>query len=327
MDHQELIARYLSGYSTCLENEQLLSWVKASEENKDVFLDMSKLWYISGKNAYTFDTNVAYNEFKKRVQNGIQDVEIKSVTSKTSRTRKLYVNTVTAAAVVALLIGIVFYFNRTPKIETFANNTGKVEKVKLADGSTSYLNAYASLKAPVKFKKKTRDVEIYGEAFFDVAPDVNKPFVIKASSTTITVVGTSFDVFTDSATGTCVVTVETGKVKVSSGDANEVILLPGQKAVVDESENHIEVSLNKDINYLSWKTGVLTFNNTPLETVVKDIERQYKIEIFIGENIDKSLPLNAKFEQQSLENVLRMIELTFNVKFEKQNTIFVLKKV
>ena len=149
----------------------------------------------------------------------------------------------------------------------------------LSDGSVVALNRGSKLLFPKKFKGDIREVTIVGEAFFDVVPNPEKPFIINAGNAQVKVLGTSFNVCAYPGSETVEVIVETGKVQVINtqtdlpAENREVFLTPGEKGTF-YTENHLlEKTMNLDPNFLAWKTQSLVFTKVPLIDVVKSLEK------------------------------------------------------
>ncbi|HTX88401.1 MAG TPA: FecR domain-containing protein, partial [Bacteroidales bacterium] len=157
---------------------------------------------------------------------------------------------------------------------------------------------------------------------FEVKHDVSKPFVISSGNVNVEVLGTTFYVNTERADGKLEVILNSGKVAVyfSETPGNRVILTPGEKAEVSRDTRKIEKDVNDDPNWLSWKTGRLVFNNTPLGEIAQDLMRVYPVKIELtSPGISRCL-VTATFENQSLESVLNVLKATLNVKITISGT-------
>jgi ferric-dicitrate binding protein FerR (iron transport regulator) len=173
-----------------------------------------------------------------------------------------------------------------------------------------------------------REVFIDGEAFFDVKPNPDKPFIIHAGNAQVKVLGTSFNVCAYPNTETVEVVVKTGKVQVnnvnpeSGNEYKEVILVPGEKGTLYNSTNVLEKALNPDPNYIAWKTRDLVFNEVPLKEVFKDLEKVYHVEIQVSDPKLNDLLLEAQFDHKPVDFVLNVIQITFDLDLKKENEQF-----
>lgn len=148
----------------------------------------------------------------------------------------------------------------------------------LADGTRVWLNAGSSLRFPVAFNGKERVVELSGEAYFEVAKNKHKPFIVKTSHSEIAVLGTHFNVSAypdDEYTAT---TLLEGSVKLSQAGSS-VQLLPGQVGTVLNRLNSISVRKADIEMALSWKNGLFIFDNQSMAEVMKKVARWYNVEV------------------------------------------------
>jgi len=181
-----------------------------------------------------------------------------------------------------------YYFgfrNKITEVYTEIISTPKqvINEYALPDGSFVTLNSNSKLVYPKHFKGNTREVTIYGEAFFDVKPNPEKPFIINAGNARVKVVGTSFNVSAYPETETVEVVVKTGKVQVTNknaealSDANQVFLIPGEKGTLFNKSSILEKSQNSNLNYLAWKTRDFIFNDMPLNEVFQCLAKIFHV--------------------------------------------------
>lgn len=163
----------------------------------------------------------------------------------------------------------------TEHFNTLVTPRGGQFRVTLPDGSKAWLNAASSLRYPTAFINNTRTVEITGEAYFEVAPDAQKPFKVKVNDRTeILVLGTAFNVNAYTDEPTINTTLLEGAVKI-----NTQTLTPGQQAQVN-SDGAIKLINDVDVSEtVAWKNGIFSFNNADVRTVMRQIGRWYNIEI------------------------------------------------
>ena len=327
MNNLELIGKYLTEESTPQENESLLSWINTNPDNKREFLETCNIWHATQLRKSTFDYTKAYNTFSKRINTVEEKQETKIVELNTSKNRNLWAKiAIPVAAAMIVSAGLLYLYRPINTIKTYSNNTNAVEIINLPDGSIAYLNKSAKLTAPEEFTGNTREVSMNGEVYFDISKNKAKPFIISAGNASVTVKGTSFNVAYDSAKANINVIVNTGTVVLAAQNKNSVTLTKNEKGFVNLNTNTVSESINDDINFLSWKTGVLVFKNTNYKQVFKDLERHYGISIQYPNNLDNKLALTATFDHENIASTLNVIQLMFNVKIEKQNSIFVVRK-
>lgn len=175
----------------------------------------------------------------------------------------------------------------------------------LPDGSTGWLNSGSKLKYNPVFK--TRNVELEGEAWFDVEHD-ETTFTVKTQNLDISVLGTQFNVMAYSDLDFAEVVLEEGKVEVQGIEQYfERMLSPGEKLKFLPEENRYRVRQIDTKPYTVWKDGLLMLDNEPFELAILRLERWYNVDIEIKDEVLKSYRFKATFEDEPLEEVLRLL--------------------
>jgi ferric-dicitrate binding protein FerR (iron transport regulator) len=177
-----------------------------------------------------------------------------------------------------------------------------------------WLNEGSKLSYPTAFAAERRQVTLEGEAYFEVVHlREHQPFVIQANGTQTTVLGTSFNV-TAHAKGGVQVSVVTGRVRLThSGQARqEVLLTKGWTGVYDPATQQVRRDSTGDSNFLAWKTGVLTFRNTPVKEVITTLARYYRRDLRLQAPKLGTCHFTGTFERQPFDKVLQTLSLTFD---------------
>ncbi len=198
-----------------------------------------------------------------------------------------------------------------PSINTLTTPRGGQYQIVLADGTKVFLNAESYIKYSTTFTGKKREVELIGEAYFEVAKNPSMPFIVHTSKGSIEVLGTHFNVNAYPKEAEMKATLLEGSVKVSHAGKG-ILIIPGQQAKVDQDIKICEVDVNEIV---AWKNDEFYFNNTAFSEVLRQLERWYDIDIDFS-----SLPVkhfNGSISRKSnLSQVLKMLEITSNVRFE-----------
>jgi ferric-dicitrate binding protein FerR (iron transport regulator) len=185
----------------------------------------------------------------------------------------------------------------------------------LADGTKVWLNSESSLKYPVQFVGSKRQVELTGEAYFEVAHNASKPFFVKAGDAEVKVLGTKFNISSYTDEEYIATTLVEGSVEVSNLGSKE-LLKPGFQAVVKRGEKEFEVREVDTRLYTSWVNGVFEFKNNSLEEICHQLSRWYDVEFFFTENQYRELRFTgAAKREKPVGFALDMIEKMANVKF------------
>lgn len=182
----------------------------------------------------------------------------------------------------------------------------------LADGTQVWLNAETELKYPVAFADEVREVMLTGEAYFEVAKNVSRPFVVKAGQLDIKVLGTSFNVKAYPSE-TQQATLVQGKVEVCAGNYSRK-LQPGEQ--LNYSSEGPEIR-NVDVKaYTAWKDRRFVFNDDLLEEVIRKLGRWYDVEFILRDAEVREIRFTGNLPKyRNLDQVLNKLELTTHIRF------------
>ncbi len=235
-----------------------------------------------------------------------------------------------AVVLIALFAYVAFYFtnNQTveiAKVESIIkeNQRGRKSTIFLRDGSIVYLNSESKIQYPEVFSDSLRVVHISGEAYFDIARDEAKPFIVYSDNLKISVLGTSFNVNAFQENEFVKVSLNTGKVKIentiqnSQGDSEAIELVAGQ-SVEYSSEKNIFTNVSEfDPNLdLSWKDGKIVFKEASLEKVMERFERWYNVDITLKNSPYFKWNYTGEFHNQTLQDVLESLSFSQSFDFE-----------
>ena len=152
----------------------------------------------------------------------------------------------------------------------------------LSDGTRVWLNAMSELRYPVAFGGDTREVELRGEAYFDVAEDENKPFVVRTDEFSVRVLGTSFNISAYADSPLALTTLCSGHVRLTDcmNPGNERDLLPGEQLLFHRESRKMEIrNVDTDV-FVSWREGFFQFDNHTVEEVFMILQRWYNVQVF-----------------------------------------------
>lgn len=311
----ELIARYLAGECSDDEKQQVLEWGKQHPGLMDEFVSLWK--------------QIPANEFIPDVELALQKVNSRLNTVKKSGSKKRYLFIGIAAAAVAAIF-ILMNIVMTPSgdmpedlgdglLLTLSTDIKETKECLLPDGSKVWLNQSSEIRYPEVFTGDTREIYLQGEAFFDIAADADKPFIIHASNTQTRVVGTSFGIRANKESEEVIVTVSTGIVNLlAEGKSEHIQLRHGEQGICNTGEKKLEKNTNPDLNYLAWKTKVLVFKQSSLAEVAKVLEDVYYVPVSVDDSV-AGLHLTSTFDQLSLNEIVQIIEITLGVRAENSS--------
>lgn len=161
---------------------------------------------------------------------------------------------------------------------TLSTTRGKQFRMTLPDGTMVWLNSFSSLHYPTRFTGATRSVEVSGEAYFEVAADASRPFVVQAGRQKVTVLGTHFNINSYEDEPAVRTTLLEGAVRVGNA-AGQVTLSPGQQASVGQHDTRISVAKVNAEEAVAWKNGYFHFDNADIQTVMRQLARWYDVEV------------------------------------------------
>lgn len=315
----ELIDKQLKGQPDPAETATLLQWRNEREAHETIYRQLEKIWQ---------ETGAILQEPTYNAENAWDKVDGRLAAGKSNNTVRLFTRLAMAACLAGLLFfaGWMFFHKKTPPLQlAVAGATNK--PLTLPDGSQVVLRKGATLSYPETFSGREREVSLTGEAWFEVQHDAAHPFRIQTSRATLEVLGTSFTISTTNLQDELV--VSTGKVLFSNKTATgeKHIILPHQYSKLDT--NGFDIKPLNNPNFLSWKTGILIFDNTPIDQVATTLSNHYNL--FIKpDSLLMKLPvvptITAKFDRQSIDGVLEEIKLLVNIDHRKQNDTILLYK-
>ncbi len=286
------------------------NWERASSDDLDISFDSLKRM-------------VAVYEMKKQTRNGL-------VTHLFSLSR--YYQRVAAVLFIPLILGTLLYlYNSSNRNENFyvaEAPLGQKAKIELPDGSTIWLNSGSQIRYSSRFNEKSREVELKGEAFFDVAKNAKKPFFVNTSNLAIEVTGTRFNVnaYTDEPN------VETalveGKVNVIlKKEKDSYQLSPGNILTYSKTSHEVSSSVLNEEVITAWKDNRLIFVNDNFSKLAKKIEKWYNVEVVYDTLNFKDNKLTVRLlEGEQLSRLLEIVETAIGAQCViSKNKIYITK--
>lgn len=254
---------------------------------------------------------------------GWKDYERKYLSSGMNRRKILFYLSSAAAVLLVMITTILSIKNRSQQTITVTNENSWAKEFILADGNRLWLNKESIAEYPARVGKHY-EFTISGEAWFEINSPVNSEYVINAQSARILVdKPCRFNIKARQDEENVNITVETGIVKVTENNREEgmTVLVPaGNYCSVHKSQNIAYTSLNRNNNYLAWKTGKLSFKSEPMSTVSDILSEYYNT---IVELEDKTLAycrFSGNFERQPIETILNQIQSELNLVIRNTGT-------
>ncbi len=311
----ELLFRYCKKQCSQEEQKIIEQAMIYSEELRTNVQNIKKTLEIANdiEECESIDVISAYNITQKKIRKNKERLFIQALTR--------------YAAILAipfflssLLLGYL-YFNHHSEITQYAEvttPTGTIVRYELPDKSIVWLNSGSKLRYPVRFAGDKREVELKGEAYFQVKADKKHPFYVNTSSgMSVYVYGTEFDVNAYDDDNIIEVILEKGKVNVIAPNHETIVKLdPGEQLLYDKSTTQINKTQVDVYEKTSWKDGKLIFRNATLKELLKHLAKHYNIDIEFHNISGKEYKYRATFTNESVIQILDYLSKSTNLKWK-----------
>lgn len=324
-----LLAKELAGEANEKEKQVVAAWLEQSPENRALYKQIKSDWMMMDNMSSQFNVDNAWNKLHDRILTGEPelktDTEIRMVQTRRSLFTPLRI-AATLALIALLGASVTFIVNRSQKINITAAIHERGKNIVLPDGSSVILNGNSSIRYARNFNRKTREVKLVGEAFFEVSPDKDKPFRIYADNACIQVVGTSFNVDARREDHQVEVYVSTGMVELSEADNmnNKILLKPGNIGLL--RNNAVTAKVAENENTIAWKTGAMIFDETRLSEVTPVLNDFYNVKIVIREPGVESVLITGEYMNDPLDEILEVICKQNHLTVEKSDNMIYLSR-
>jgi ferric-dicitrate binding protein FerR (iron transport regulator) len=323
----DLLAKFFSGNCSEEEKLQVKQWQEASPDNKDKFREYADIWNHSKNEGKGFEPNVEDALNKVNLKLGVELAPRQKIVRMMN-----YAKRIAAVIFVSVCVWSTYHLlHKKPVSETsieVATLQGEKKEIVLPDGSHVWLNSLSKIIYSDKFEGKERKVNLTGEAYFEVAKNPSRPFIIDAVNAVTTVLGTAFNVRARVEEKLVVVTVAEGKVAFTGKEAlskTSVKLMAGDQGILNLETKKLENVKNDDPNFLAWKTGKLVFKNTSLKQVVAKLTDFYGKSIRVEDLSKAETPFTSTFDHKPLRDVITIMEMSLGLKADTINHVIVLK--
>ncbi|MGF6847765.1 transmembrane sensor [Chitinophaga sp. W3I9] len=324
-----LLQKYLSGDCSPQELEEFWALMAELSENDLVSQELAALWERTPRPAQ----EPAWEQLYTKLQGKIREGEVDMLKVMTVRRNPFYKRMAVAAAVLLAVLSAWWLLPVTKPVPTLTAALPKTQQssnkiITLPDGSVVTLNENSQLDYPAAFDGGSREVYLRGEAFFEVAHDKNKPFLVHTGAIVTRVLGTSFNIRAAGDASPIAVTVTTGKVQVQKAN-NAVVaeLLPGDQLILDKAAIAPLVTKANMKEVLVWKKDEPVFEDISFEAAIPLINKYYGIDIRFRDESLRVKKFTGNFINDPMKQALDVIcELT-HAQWEKgQDSIIWLDK-
>lgn len=304
---KEILQRYVEGNVTPEEIITVVDWLDEDESHVREFMALHKLNDISLLNQPV----------------GLADTQKKK---KSFSLRQIGYELAKIAAVVLLFWGGTKLFETNPEEDTITYQTlfvpaGQRAELILPDSTRVWVNARSKLVYPVNFGKGTRQVELNGEAYFDVIHNEQQPFVVKTSQMDIQVLGTEFNVTAYSSSSDFEVSLLRGSIELSSPRLSSNYRVK-ERENVRLQDNKLIINTIADYDYFRWKEGLICFNNESVSTIIEKLRLYYDINIEVDNQKFLGSRYTGKFRSKDgIEQVLKVLQIEHKFTYTKNNDL------
>lgn len=288
---RKLYDRFLEGKATKEEINEIYDRITATPEELKEFREYEKFWEQIHKPS-------------EEVLASLADVKATIKSYKRRRAWRL-VSAVSAAAVQEYVVNV---------------PAGGRTDIALPDGTKVMLNAGSRLSYTSEFNKRTRDIFLSGEGYFEVAHDKERPFNVNTSKCTVTVLGTKFDISAYEQDGEAFTALVEGSILFKTGE-EETLVSPGELVTIGDKGLTKEAVDVRD--YCGWTSGIIKYSNIPFSSLLKRLEREYDTHLILE---DKSLgdrTIRVSFSKDdSVDTILKVLSDILPISIRKGNKVY-----
>ena len=311
--NEDIIIRYLE--NRCSEEDFVLinEWMKESDENAGELFRMEEIYQL-GK--FPFEEENLVVRAERRLGR-----RLKRENQKKQEVFKLRSVLRYAAAIVGVMVlaaGLAYWFrNKAEELVVASAAHGQVREMLLPDGTKVWLNQSSVLKYPRAFEGKERHVYLDGEAYFEVARNHEKPFMVKSPAMDVRVLGTSFNIKCRPDNSFAETTLIEGEVEVKDkSDKGRITLLPGQKAVLNRVTGRMQVKQVDPKMEIVWHNDLIPFEKSSIFQIAAALERFYGVKIILSPDVDSTNTYSGVLKKKdNIESVLNSLRNSIPVSY------------
>ena len=306
---EELLFRYCEGKLSGDERKHVEEWISASKENEELAKTVHELYWAA--DTLSVMDKVDADKALKKVNGKLVRRKFKTVF--------LWAERAAAIMFIPLLSAYLFQIKNSDVAEArmmeIRTNPGMTTAFVLPDGTNVSLNSGSVLRYPEFFSGDKREVELIGEAFFDVTKDPNKRFVVKTTGDErVEVLGTSFNMEAFPGDSILSTTLLEGKVRFVS-DAGSVQMNLGEKLVYNNKTSKAKLTKTNGEAETAWKYGKIIFDNTPFNEVLRMLSKRFNVDFVVKNEKYRKDSFTGTFSTQRLEQVLDVFSISSKIKW------------
>ncbi len=358
--YNNIIVRFLMNEASKEDIGHLENWISMDSDNKKYFEQIRDMWN-SIELEKELDSKMIENDLRRILEQTEQKEKSNEIGR--SNTRVLHYNWILKVAAVFILGFAVSWFvfegmnsidNGQVAYNIIETPSGSNTTINLPDGSKIWLNADSRLRYPMKFSKDKREVFLDGEAFFEVAKDKSRQFLVKTSDITVKVFGTRFNVKSYPDENTVETTLVEGSISIINNSTNskvagkEIKMKANERIVLYKEQENItpneipqrkienlpvrkaKLVLSKRIDtdrFTSWKDGQLIIKGEPMIKLAVKLERRYNVKIHFEDEEIKQYKFTGTIKNETIEQVMEAIKLASSVDYKIEEREIWIRKI
>lgn len=320
-----MLHKYFQGELGAQERLALLRELESDHALRQQFIEVKNIYSFASLIKKQDDSTISHKSYNSFIHK-----------RKNHRLINFAVKTASLAAAVATLIVSTYYFtlnhiqpSNGEEMLSLHVPAGQRLKFTLQDGTSVWLNSRSTLYYPVTFAKDQRRVSVEGEAFFDVAHDAECPFIVTSNDVEMKVLGTTFNVSNYPETGVITTSLLEGSLMVycEIDESAKVVLKPSEQVTIEDGKMKVEDI--PDAGYFLWTEGIYSFYNEPLDNILRKLELYFDVKIIVEDPTIYTWEYTGKFRQSDgIDEILRIINKIhkFKIREDKENNRIILSR-
>lgn len=315
MDYFEsLVVKQIRNESSEAETKELSQLLNESEENQNIYKQISKTNRLIDSQNITINTKKHWLEVENKL----------ALKNKKRNKTLMLVSAVAAMLLIGLFSWIVFQSEiQQTKWDTLQSNNAK-KQITLSDGTEIYLNKNSELEFPTEFPQNQRLVKLKGEAFFNVKPNKEKPFIIETKNTKTKVLGTSFNIRSYPEEENELIEVFSGTVEFSDNFNNSTILKKQMSAIFSKAKEELELK-HFDANSTAWISREFIFKDASLLEIMQSLQQVFEFQFTIKNTVNKNEKITTKIKNMEIEEVMDLLSISLDFDYQIENNNITIK--
>ncbi|NDV65870.1 FecR family protein [Bacteroides sp. 224] len=321
-----MLRKFITGECSEQEYAEINHWINEKEENARALFEMEEIYQL-GK----FDSYLDTKRMDRAERRLFQQIEKEEATIKKKQIhiKRWMQYAASIAAIMVIVSGLGYWFHTTNPandliVETNTENTAK--EIILPDGSKVWINNATTLRYPRAFTNKERQVYMEGEAYFEVAKNAEKPFIVHGEALTVKVLGTIFNMKNDLLQNVAEASLIEGEIEVRGNNSEGMITLsPGQRAELNRNNGKLTVKQVDTKLDAVWRNELIPFEQANILSIAKTLERFYQVKITLSPDIRLDITYSGVLKRKSaIESVLKSLKNSIPINYRIDgNNIFI----